>query len=239
MSTPIVNQAKLKRDRQATESFNNKLRRELKTFENIFLNGSVNYAFDCIKSKIVVANKAIVDFPTRIETRQNKYHDVTYFQNIIERAENELKFDAIITLNAIVPAKKAYDERIERLVQQLVAEGFGERTYKCETIKAAGGQLEFLFTNDIKSLHARFIYVCGTTVADHFRFITTVRKNNEVVAPVEVIGGPTDLKQVATKVGSRADQVATCVAKDMTAKQIAQTLEMNISYVRRLMAAAK
>ena len=233
-----VNQAQVKRDRQATESFNYKLRRDLKSFENMFLNGCVAYEFRLIRSRIAVANKAIVDFPTRVETRHNKYLDIKYYQNVIAKAELELTFDGIITLNAIAPAKRAYDERIERLVGQLVAEGFGDRRYTCETINTAGGQLEFLFSNDIKSLHARFIYVSGTTVADHFRFITTVRMNKDVVAPVEVIGLPKDLKQVASvaKAGSRGEQVAACVAKQMNAKQIAAELEMNISYVRRLMA---
>ena len=62
--------------------------------------------------------------------------------------------------------------------------------------------------------------------------------NKDVVAPVEVIGLPKDLKQTPSvaKVGSRGEQVAACVAKQMNAKQIATELEMNISYVRRLMA---
>lgn len=233
-----VNQAQIKRDRQATESFNIKLRRDLRSFENMFLNGSVDYAFRMIRNKITVANKAIADFPTRVETRHNKYLDIKHYQNVIAKAELELTFNGIITLNAIAPAKKAYDERIEKLVSQLVAEGFGDRRYTCETINTAGGQLEFLFSNDIKSLHARFIYVSGTMVADHFRFITTVRMNKDVVAPVEVIGLPKDLKQTPSvaKVGSRGEQVAACVAKQMNAKQIATELEMNISYVRRLMA---
>lgn len=181
METKPVSKAQALRDKQARESFNHKLRRELVVFENKYLMGSVRHAFRVIESDIKHTAKQIEGYPNR-EIKLNKWgrEDGPTLQDLqyrLERRQFELSQDGTITLNAIVPAKKSYDEKIERLVNELVAEGFGDSKYTCETIRTVGGELEFLFVNSIKSLHARFIWVESTVVCDHFRFITTVRRS--------------------------------------------------------------
>lgn len=176
-----VNKAAELRDKQARESFNAKLRRDLVVFENKYLMGAVSYAFNVIRSDIKHTEKLITDFPTR-EIKLNRFGreegpTLRDLQYRLERKQYELSQDGTITLNAIVLAKKSYDEKIERLVNQLIEEGFGQSKYEVETIRAVGGELEFIFTNAVKTLHARFIWVDGVMVASHFRFITTVRRN--------------------------------------------------------------
>ena len=181
METKPVSKAAALRDKQAAEAFNAKLRRELTTFENKYLMGAVSFAFNCIKNSIKQTEKLIADFPTR-EPYTNRLgrddrptlRDLEYR---LQREQHQLSQDGTITLNAIVSAKKSYDEKIERLVSQLIAEGFGQTKYSIETIRSVGGELEFVISNEIKTVHARFIWVDGVEVASHFRFIFTTRMN--------------------------------------------------------------
>lgn len=171
-----INKAQEKRDRQNTEFINSDLRRKLAKFENKYLNGAVAYEFNIRKAAIQKFEKLIAEFPMRVITKENQRTTVADYEGRIKRVQKELELDATIILNTITDAKKSYDEKVNRLVSLLVAEGFGYAHYKVEEIRTKCGQLEFLISKSDKEVHARLIYVEGVIVTPHFRFITTTRK---------------------------------------------------------------
>ena len=171
-----VNKAQEKRDKDNTNYINTNLRNKLKAFENDYLNSCMDFEFNYRKSIISKLQKEIKDFPNRVVTKQNSRVTVADLQYRINRIELELSFDATIRLNALNYAKKSYDEKVNRLGELLVKEGFGYAHFKVEEIKSRTYKLEFLISKSDKEVHARLIWVDGVEVCSHFRFITTTRK---------------------------------------------------------------
>lgn len=175
-----INKAQEKRDRQNTEFINSQLRRKLMTFENEYLNSCVAFEFNSRKAIIKSIEKEIIEFPKSEKGLKMTEHGIkTMIKNFeyrIERIQHELKFDATITMNALNHAKKSFDEKVDRLVQLLVKEGFGYAHFQVEEIKSQVSKLEFLISKSDKEVHARLIWVDGVEVCSHFRFITTTRK---------------------------------------------------------------
>ena len=171
-----VNKAQEKRDKDNTNYINTNLRNKLKVFENDYLNSCMDFEFNYRKSIIRKLQKEIKDFPNRVVTKENSRVTVADLQYRINRIELELSFDATIRLNALNYAKKSYDEKVNRLVELLVKEGFGYAHFKVEEIKSRTSKLEFLISKSDKEVHARLIWVDGVEVCSHFRFITTTRK---------------------------------------------------------------
>jgi len=169
-----VNKAQEKRDRQNFDYINSDLRRRLATFENEYLNGSVQYEFISRKNQIKSIQKEIQDF-INAGTIDNRCF-VKNSQHRIDMIQRELDFNATLTMNALNSSKRNYDEKVNRLAKLLVEEGFGYSKYKVEEIRNQGSRLEFLISNEIKEIHARLIWVDAVEVAPHFRFITTTRK---------------------------------------------------------------
>lgn len=171
-----VNKAQEKRDRQNTEFVDFNLRRKLQYFENNYLNSAVRYAFTKLNKEIANTEQLIKDFPNREITERNKRDRVENHEHRLKQLKHVLSLDAKITLETITEAKKSYDEKVNRLVELLVKEGFGYAKFKIEEIANLGGELEFLISKDDKEVHARLIFVNGVIVTPHFRFITTVRQ---------------------------------------------------------------
>ncbi|QHB40950.1 hypothetical protein HWC99_gp19 [Flavobacterium phage vB_FspS_tant8-1] len=175
-----INKAQEKRDRQNTEFINSQLRRKLMTFENEYLNSCVAFEFNSRKAIIKSIEKEIIEFPKSEKGLKMTEHGIktmiNNFEYRIDRIQNELKFDATITMNALNYAKKSFDEKVDRLVSLLVKEGFGYSHFQVEEIKSRTSKLEFLISKSDKEVHARLIWVDGVEVCSHFRFITTTRK---------------------------------------------------------------
>lgn len=171
-----MTKAEEKAQRDNTNYINNSLRKRLLSFENDYLNGSVQYEFNSRKNRVNYFNNLIRDFDTREVTRSNRFETVANYVSRKEIIEAELALGAFITMNALNSAKASYDMKINKLVQKLVEEGFGYAHYKIEELKDAGSRFSFLISKEDKEVHARLIWVDGVEVAPHFRFITTIRK---------------------------------------------------------------
>lgn len=174
METKAISKAEAKRQKQNLEYINNTLRRKLTSFEDRYLEGSVNWALGAHKRRIVELKRQIA-----VTEGKNLSKDKWAIQDAKERLirlEKQVIYKSIVTLEAIVDAKRIYDAKVDGVVQLLISEGFEAYKYQVEEVGTAGGELEFLITNEVKEVHARFIYVNGAIKAPHFRFITTVRK---------------------------------------------------------------
>lgn len=174
MSTPVqFSKVEQTRRRQATEYINANLRRKLTDFENDYLNHAANWAVRKLEIEIKEWEEAIAEVDRmergwEIRIKNHQYR--------IDQLQRTLQLDAILKMRALTDAKEGYDVKIDKVVELLVREGFNSRFFKIEDIGVAGGNLEFLISNDVKEVHARLIFAHGPIKAPHFRFITTVRQ---------------------------------------------------------------
>lgn len=171
MSTTI-SQAEQKRIKEATNYLDFNLRRKLTSFENKYLQHSVEWAIKDIENKINLNQQAIEKVDKTKAFWQNR---IDSYNHSIEKLKQQLALDSILKLNVLSEAKVNYDEKVNKIVALLVQEGFNHLFLKIEEISARGSELEFLISNDKKEIHARVIFACGEIKAPHFRFITTVR----------------------------------------------------------------
>ena len=93
-------------------------------------------------------------------------------------AKRRLSNEYLTRFEFMSEAAEGYKSKFERLVTK-VADGLGDvdsySKLSVETVRNSGHELEFLISvNDIE-VHARAIFVNGTLVAPHYRFITTTR----------------------------------------------------------------
>ena len=89
----------------------------------------------------------------------------------------------------------------------------------------------------IGRISARLIWVNCYEKQSHYRWIVTLKDAPKVKEVVEVaeVTAPTTTRKAA---GRRA-QIEALLSQSMTAKQMAETLDMNVSYVRSILRAIK
>ena len=165
----------------------------------------------------------------------------------IEFAQSKLNRKFTNQLGWIAEAKNNFDAKIDNVSRKLVGFGLtrGHLTVEDTWIESAQ-EMSFLITGQINhwgedseflgTAHARLIWVNCYDKASHWRFICTLRdkpgtKNNPTEEKVEV-----DVNQSGL---SRKAQVALEAVQGRTARQIAEKLNMNVSYVRTLLRNAR
>lgn len=179
--------AQVKREQDNLNYVNVNLRNKLRPFENKYLNACVKFAFDMIKIQIKQAEKEIEKTKTGVRVFRGKEiqltpyqieQDVKSIESRIARYNSQLELDALITLQAINDAKAGYDQKVDKVVKTLVAEGFGFGfgNFQVEQVKSEKStELSFLISKTDKEVHARLIWVDAVEKTPHFRFITTTR----------------------------------------------------------------
>ena len=135
-------------------------------------------------------NRTLVDF-------QDKYlgayvsWNISQLERDLERAKKNAKTPndeyyvavratklarkSLLTLEFITEAKVGYDQKFNKLVENLMK--FEMRTAHMEVkqINSMGSELSFLIVNHEMEVHARAIFVNGDIKAPHYRFIVTKR----------------------------------------------------------------
>lgn len=198
-----------------------------------------------------------VDFHTtqlenKLQTLKEKLENATNenqkagLPQSINRVQAELDRKFTNQLQWVAEAKDNFDAKIENVCRKLVEFGLtkGHLTVEDTWIESAQ-EMSFLITGEIVhweqeneflgTAHARLIWVNCYEKASHWRFITTLKdrpgtKNNPTQQKVEVVAKPTQ------GVG-RLQQVKSLRETNpkMGATEIANTLEMNVGYVRTLL----
>lgn len=169
-----ISKAEQKRRKQAFEYLDNALRRSLRRFENEYLDHAARWAVRKIELEIdkIEKMKSEVD-----KTKLRWESVIANHDHRIKVLRTTLHLDMILKLQALKDAKENYDEKVNKIVHLLVAEGFNYQHFKIEQIEdCTSKDLEFLISNDKKEVHARLIFAHGPIKAPHFRFITTVRQ---------------------------------------------------------------
>ena len=180
----------------------------------------------------------------KLETATDSYQ-LSGLPQSIKRVEAQLDRKFTNQLGWIAEAKENFDAKIANVSQKLVGFGLtkGYLTVKDTWIESAQ-EMSFLITGEIYqreendflgTAHARLIWVNCTEKASHWRFICTLRDkpgtvNNPIQEKVEA-------KPTPRQAAGRLEQVKALRESNpkMGATEIANTLEMNVSYVRTIL----
>lgn len=162
-----VSKAEAKRIAYAKDRFTSLLNTNLKDFKNLYLQSSVEFG---IKMEKRTAERRIAELKEKISS------DNGYFTSQIERIEQSIANEMLMTLEFINEANKSFNQKIDSMVQKMIEANINTPFLRLQRI--AGGtpsEFSFLVSDDKIELHARTIFACGEIKAPHFRFITTIR----------------------------------------------------------------
>jgi len=191
-----------KRRRQLNERLTLLMSTFLKKFENRYMEAYTEWSMSPFIDKSIIYSALSSEKQFRVELQNTKYSELRvifgispnkrysedkestlsnssiariYYQ-VIE-ARKKMETESLTRFVFMQEAAKGYATKFENLINKMVSYDFSTRNLRVEEIGVNGNELEFLITNDERTIHARAIFVNGAIKAPHYRFITTERKS--------------------------------------------------------------
>ena len=180
-------------------------------------------------------NKMIEMWETRDLTSE---HTQYRLQSNYKYAQNAFKRITTNTMKWLNDGNEYFDTKLQQAAAKIEGFGFLEDNVMLDIVESelTSAGLSFYIngwdrnTNQsIGRIYARLIWVNCYEKQSHYRWIVTLKDAPKKVEVAEVTA-PTTTRQAA---GRRA-QIEALLCQSMTAKQMAETLEMNVSYVRKI-----
>ena len=180
--------------------------------------------------------KRIANYKKKLENPTVSFSEKSINQ-CINQLEDKLSRKFINQLEWSNEAKDSFDAKILKVSTRLVEFGIAAGRIAIEkTWIESSNEMSFVITGESRdykkedkylgTAHARLIWVECFEKASHWRFICTLRDKPGT------INNPTT--NVSTSKG-RGSQVAELNSKGLSAKEISEKLNMNISYTRTLL----
>jgi hypothetical protein len=208
------------------------LNRETREQREDFLTNVVTYETERL-------NKMITMWESRdLSSEHTKYR----LESNYKYAQNAFKRITTNTMKWLNDGNEYFDTKLQQAAAKIEGFGFLEDNVMLDIVESelTSAGLSFYIngwdrnTNQsIGRIYARLIWVNCYEKQSHYRWIVTLKdapKKVEVVAEVTEVTAPTTTRKAA---GRRA-QIEALLSQSMTAKQMAETLEMNVSYVRKI-----
>lgn len=176
METLKISKAEQKRRQDAFNYLDAALRKRLIDFENKYLEHAATWSIIKLEDEVKRLEKVIEKAVKESTVPRERNCGLLNNERSLKMVKETLSRKAIVQMKAFNEAKENYDEKITKLTNLLVEEGFSHLFFQIEEFHKLGSELEFLISNKTKEVHARLIFAHGPIKAPHFRFITTVRQ---------------------------------------------------------------
>ena len=209
----------------------NMLNRETRDQREDFLTNVVTYEVNRLE-------RMISDWNNRnLTTEHTQYR----LQSNAKHAEQMLTRKTTNTLKWLNEGNEYFDTKLQQAAIKIDGFGFLQDNVALDIVDSEltdAGLSFYINGTDRKTsqsvgrIYARLIWVNCYEKRSHYRWIVTLKDAPKKVEVAEVteVTAPTTTRKAA---GRRA-QIEALLSQSMTAKQMAETLEMNVSYVRKI-----
>jgi hypothetical protein len=168
-----MTKAEQKRIKENTEIILSKVNSTLLQFKNDVMCRAGEWA---VKEKEIRLENAQKDLKAFCASSGYGEHKADQYANRIVWLEKELQKSTLISFEAMKEFEENYTQKVQKMVEKMVRYGMTHLHLQVKSVKTEKpGEFSFLVSNNEMEVHARAIYVNGTIVAPHFRFITTKR----------------------------------------------------------------